>query len=54
MFFNFGKCKLLHSGHGNWDVNYKMGDAVLGKRKLLTISVDMKVSEQCGTAVSKG
>ena len=30
--FNFGKCKCLHTGHGNLDVNYKMGDNVLGKR----------------------
>ena len=40
-------------------VNYKMGDTVLGttvKEKDLgvTISADMKVSEQCGTAASKG
>ena len=41
------------------DVNYKMGDTVLGtivKEKDLgiTISADIKVSEQCGTAASKG
>ena len=30
MLFNFGKCKCLHTGHGNLDVNYKMGDTVLG------------------------
>ena len=45
--------------HGNLDVNYKMGDTVLGttvKEKDLgvTISADMKVSEQCGIAASKG
>ena len=28
--FNFGKCKFLHTGHGNLDVNHKMGDTVLG------------------------
>ena len=28
--FNFGKCKCLHTGHGNLDVNYKIGDTVLG------------------------
>ena len=59
MLFNFGKCKCLHTGHGNLNVNYKMGDAVLGttvKEKDLgvTISADMKVSEQCGIAASKG
>ena len=59
MLFNFGKCKCLHTGHGNFNVNYKMGDTVLGttvKEKDLgvTISADMKVSEQCGIAASKG
>ena len=57
--FNFRKCKCLHTGHENLDVNYKMGDTVLGttvKEKDLgvTISADMKVSEQCGIAGSKG
>ena len=51
--FNLGKCKCLHTGHGNLDVNYKMGDTVLGttvKEKDLgvIISADMKVSERCG------
>ena len=41
------------------DINHKMGDTVLGttvKEKDLgvTISADMKVSEQCGIAASKG
>ena len=59
MLFNFGKCKCLHTGHRNLNVNYKMGDTVLGttvKEKDLgvTISADMKVSEQCGIAASKG
>ena len=59
MLLNFGKCKCLHTGHGNLDVNYQMGDTVLGttvKEKDLgvTISVDMKLSEQCGIAASKG
>ena len=41
------------------DVKYKMGDTVLGttvKEKDLgvTISADMKVSEQCDIAASKG
>ena len=59
MLFNFGKCKCLHTGHGNLNVKYKMGDTVLGttvKEKDLgvTISADMKVSEQCGIAASKG
>ena len=55
----FWKCKCLHTGHRNLNVNYKMGDTVLGttvKEKDLgvTISTDMKVSEQCGIAASKG
>ena len=57
---NFGKYKCLHTGHGNIDVNNKMGDTVLGttvKEKDLggiTVNTDMKVSEQCGIATSKG
>ena len=59
MLFGFGKCECLHIGHGNLDVNYKMGDSVLCttiKEKDLgvTINADMKVSEQCGIAASKG
>ena len=59
MLLKFGKCKCLHTGHGNFDVNYKMEDYVLGttvKEKDLgvTISADMKVSEQCGIAASNG
>ena len=57
MLLNYGKCKCQHTGHGNLDVRYKMGDTVLGttaKEKDLgvTISADMKVSEQCGIAAS--
>ena len=59
MLFNFGKCKCIHIGHGNMDEEYKMGDAVLGritqeKDLGVTFSADMKVSEQCGIAASKG
>ena len=59
MLLNLGKCKCLQTGHGNLDVNYKMGDTFLGttvKEKDLgiTISADMKVSEQCVIAASKG
>ena len=47
------------TGLGNLDVNYKMGDSVLGttvKEKDLgvTISADTKVSQQCGIAASEG
>ena len=41
------------------DVNYKMGDTVLGttvteKDLGVTLIADMEVSEQCGIAASKG
>ena len=57
MLFNFAKCKCLHTGHGNLDVNNNIGDTVLSttvKEKDLGISADMKFSEQCGIAASKG
>ena len=59
MLLNFGKCKCIHIGHGNMDEECKMGDAVLGrttqeKDLRVTFSADMKVSEQCGIAASKG
>ena len=59
MLFNFGKCKCLHTGHENEDAQYTMGDTVLNttikeKDLGLTISADMKVSEQCGIAAAKG
>ena len=46
---NFGKCKCLYTVHGNLDINYNMGDSVIGttvKEKDLgiTISADMKIS----------
>ena len=59
MLFNFGKCKCIDIGHGNMDKEYKMGDAVLGRTAQekdlgVTFSADMKVSEQCRIAASKG
>ena len=59
MLFNLGKCKCIHTGHGNMDKEYKMGDAVIGrtiqeKDLGVTFSADMKVSEHCGIAASKG
>ena len=58
MLFNFGKCKCLHTGHGNENAQYTMGGTVLNttvkeKDLGLTISADMKVSEQCGIAAAK-
>ena len=59
MLFNFGKCKCLHTGHGNEDDKYTIGGTVLNttlkENNLgLTISADMKGSEQCGIAAVKG
>ena len=59
MLFNFEKCKCIHIGHGNMDEEYKMGDAVLCRTTQekdlgVKFSADMKVSEQCRIAVSKG
>ena len=59
MLFNFGKCKCLHTGHGNEDAQYTMGGTVLNitlkETDLgLAISADIKVSEECGIAAAKG
>ena len=59
MLFNFGKCKCLHTGHDNEVAQYITGGNVLNttikeKDLGLTISVDVKVSEQCGIAAAKG
>ena len=59
MLFNFGKCKCIHIGHGNMDEEYKIGAAVQDRTTQehylgVTFSADMKVSEQCGIAASKG
>ena len=59
MLLHFGKCKCLHTGHGNLDINYNMEDTVIGttvkgKDLGIAISADMKVSEQCGIAGSNG
>ena len=56
--FNFGKLKCLHTGHGNEDAQYTMGGTLLNttvkeKGLGLTISADMKVSEQFGIAAAK-
>ncbi len=59
MLFNFGKRKCLHTGPGNTDMNYEMGGTILsktGKEKDLGVAMNanMKVSEQCRIAASKG
>ena len=57
-FFNFGKCKCLHTGPGNTGMNYEMGGSILSKtvkEKDLGVSMNanMKVSEQCRIAAYK-
>ena len=59
MLLHFEKSKCIHIGHGNMDEEYKMGDAVQGRTTHekdlgVTFSADVKVSEQCGIAASKG
>ena len=59
MLFNFGKCKCLHTGPENTGMNYEMGRTILSKtakEKYLgvTMNANMKVSEQCRIAASKG
>ena len=59
MLFNFGKCKCLHIGPGNISMAYQMGGTILSitvKEKDLGVTVkdNMKVSEQCRIAASKG
>ena len=59
MLFNFGKCKCLHKGPGNTGMNYEMGGTILSKTVKekdlgVTMNCNMKVSEQCRIAASKG
>ena len=59
MLFNFGKCKCLHTGPGNTGMNYEMGGTILTKTVKekdlgVTMNCNMKVSEQCRIAASKG
>ena len=59
MLFNFGKCKYLHTGPGNTGMNYEMGGTILSKTVKendlgVTMNANMKISEQCRIAASKG
>ena len=59
MLFNFGKCKCLHTVSGNTGKNYEMGGTILSKTVKendlgVTMNANMKVSEQCRIAASKG
>ena len=58
MLFNFGKCKCLHIGPGNTNMNYEMGGTILSTTVIekdlgVTMDANMKVSEQCRIAASK-
>ena len=55
----FWKCKCLHTGTGNTGMNYEMGGTIQSKtltEKDLGVSMNanMKVSEECRIAASKG
>ena len=59
MLFHFFKCKCLHAGHGNTGLNCEMGGTIICKTVKendleVTRNANMKVSEQCRIAVSKG
>ena len=59
MLFNFGRCICLHTGPGNTGMNYEMGGTILSKTAKendlgVTMNANMKVSEQCRLAASKG
>ena len=52
MLFNFGKCKCLPIGPGNTSMTYEMGGTSLSTT--VKEKANMKVSEQCRIAASKG
>ena len=59
MLFNFVKCKCLHTRPRNTGMNYEMGVTILSKTVKekdlgVTMNANMKVSEQCRIAASKG
>ena len=59
MLFNVGKCKCRHTGPGNTGMNNEMGGTILSKTVKekdlgVTMNANMKVSEQCIHAASKG
>ena len=60
MLFNFGICKFLHTGPGNTGMNYDMGGGTILSKTVkekdlgVTMNANMKVSEQCRIAASKG
>ena len=59
MLCNFGKCKCLHTRPENTGMNYEMGGTILSKTVTekdlgVAMNADMKVSEKCRIAASKG
>ena len=59
MLFNFAKCKCLHIGPGKTSMTYEIGGTILSitvkeKDLVVTMNANMKVSEQCRVAASKG
>ena len=59
MLFSFGRCKCLHTGPGNTGMNYEMGGTIQSKTVKenylgVSMNANMKVSEQCRIAASKG
>ena len=57
--FNFGKCKCQRIGPGNTGISYEMVGTILSKTVKekdlgVTMNDNMKVSEQCRIAASKG
>ena len=60
MLFNyFWECKYIHIGPGNSGMNYEMGGSILSKTMKekdlgVRMNANMKVSEQCRIAASKG
>ena len=59
MLLNFGKCKSLHRGPEHTGMNYDMGGTIVSKTVKekdlgVTMNANMKVSEQCRIATSKG
>ena len=59
MLFNFGKCKCLHIGPGNTGTKYELEGTILSKTVKeiylgIAMNANMKVSEQCRIAASKG
>ena len=57
MLLNFGKCKYLLTGHGNLNVNHKMGDIVLGttiNEKDLGVTIHTDINNNIFQSTFKG